>query len=140
MDTPYPFPLPFQRLKMPKEKVLAHLISNAIKYSPAKGEVTAAITLPSADKVRVTITDQGKGIPPEFQRLIFQKFAQADSSITRLRGGTGLGLHISKTIIEKLGGTIGFTTQLTQGTSFYFEFPTLSAQSMQENHDESAVK
>ncbi len=73
--------------------------------------------------MRVTVSDNGPGIPPEFCARIFQKFAQADASDSRAKGGTGLGLSIAKTITEKLGGHIGFDTTPGKGTSFYVILP-----------------
>jgi signal transduction histidine kinase len=72
--------------------------------------------------VRVAVRDYGRGIPPEFQPRIFQKFSQADSSDSRTRAGTGLGLAISRAIVERLGGHIGFETG-PGGTTFFFELP-----------------
>jgi signal transduction histidine kinase len=74
--------------------------------------------------MRVEVRDRGPGIPEEFRKRIFQKFSQADSSDTRQKGGTGLGLNISRAIVERLGGSIGFdTSQTGEGTVFYFELP-----------------
>jgi len=103
-------------------QVLTNLISNAIKFSPQNGKVDVTVSEDN-NSVRVTIKDYGNGIPLEFQQRIFQKFAQADASATRERGGTGLGLNISKAIIEKMGGTIQFETKENVGTSFYFDLP-----------------
>jgi signal transduction histidine kinase len=72
---------------------------------------------------RIQVTDQGPGIPDEFRSRIFQKFSQADSSDTRAKSGTGLGLSICKAIIEQMGGTIGYETQVGRGSTFYFELP-----------------
>ena len=103
-------------------QVLTNLISNAVKFSHAGGVVTVNVT--SENKiVRVAIADTGEGIPEEFQKFIFQKFAQADPSAIRKQSGTGLGLSISKAIVEKLDGIIGFTTDPGNGTTFYFELP-----------------
>src|SRR5205814_7258276 len=77
---------------------------------------------------RVEVRDEGPGIPDEFRKRIFQKFSQADSSDARLKGGTGLGLSISRAIVERLGGQIGFDTQMGAGTTFYFEFPAALAE------------
>jgi CheY-like chemotaxis protein len=71
--------------------------------------------------VRIAVADRGPGIPLEFHKRIFQKFAQADSSDTRQKGGTGLGLNIAKAIVERMGGRIGFETQVGVGTKFYVD-------------------
>jgi signal transduction histidine kinase/NO-binding membrane sensor protein with MHYT domain/DNA-binding response OmpR family regulator len=103
-------------------QVLANLISNACKFSPKGSQVTLSVKQEN-DMVRVSVADKGPGIPPEFQSRIFQKFSQADSSDTRGKGGTGLGLNISKTIIEKFGGTLHFFSKPNEGTTFYFNIP-----------------
>jgi PAS domain S-box-containing protein len=103
-------------------QVVTNLLSNAIKFSPAQGVVQVVVAR-AGGSARVEITDQGSGIPEEFRKRIFQKFSQADSSDTRQRGGTGLGLNISRAIIERMEGCIGFTPAVPQGTTFFFELP-----------------
>jgi len=102
-------------------QVLTNLLSNAVQFSPAGAKVEVDVTR-DVNHVRVEVRDHGAGIPEEFRARIFQRFSQADSSDTRLKGGTGLGLNISKSIIEHLGGTIGFRTS-AEGTTFHFELP-----------------
>jgi PAS domain S-box-containing protein len=101
-------------------QVFANLLSNAAKFSPT-GETVSIAVARREQTIRVSVTDHGNGIPADFQERIFQKFAQADSSNTRQKGGTGLGLSISKTIIEKMGGQIGFETTPGKGTTFFFD-------------------
>jgi light-regulated signal transduction histidine kinase (bacteriophytochrome) len=74
------------------------------------------------DRVSVSVKDRGRGISPEFQSRVFEKFAQADASSTRDKEGTGLGLSISKAIVESHGGRLGFETG-AGGTTFRFELP-----------------
>jgi PAS domain S-box-containing protein len=102
-------------------QVLANLLSNAAKFSPAHGTVQVAV-IRSQDQVRICVIDRGPGIPEDFRDRIFGKFCQADSSSTRSAGGTGLGLHISRQIVERMGGRIGFDTVLGSGTTFWVEF------------------
>ncbi|MDP3356525.1 MAG: PAS domain S-box protein [Polaromonas sp.] len=105
-------------------QVLTNLLSNAVKFSPRSGVVE--ITLSGrAERVRVEVRDHGPGIPKEFRQRIFQKFSQADSSDTRQKGGTGLGLNISKAIVERMGGSIGFDKAQGGGTIFFFELPRI---------------
>ena len=107
-----------QRLK----QVLANLLSNAIKFSPEGGMVTIE-TQANEDHVTVGVIDQGSGIPEEFQHKIFQRFAQADSSDTRQKGGTGLGMAITRELVEQMQGSIDFESTEGKGTRFYFQLP-----------------
>jgi PAS domain S-box-containing protein len=110
-------------------QVLTNLLSNAIKFSFANGTVFVNVIV-SGDLARIEVTDQGKGIAVDFQNVIFNKFAQADSSAVRMQQGTGLGLHISKIIIENMGGTIGYRTQENVGTTFYIDIPIAVKESL----------
>ena len=103
-------------------QVLTNLLSNAVKFSPPEGRVQVRV-LRAAQRVRVEVLDCGPGIAQDFQSRIFQKFSQADSSDSRQKGGTGLGLNISKALVEKMGGEIGFTSVINAGSTFFFEFP-----------------
>jgi PAS domain S-box-containing protein len=103
-------------------QVMTNLLSNAAKFSPEGSTVTVNLARTNG-RLRVSVSDQGSGIPAAFREQIFQKFAQADASDARQKSGTGLGLSICKAIVEKLGGTIAFETQLGKGTTFYFELP-----------------
>jgi signal transduction histidine kinase len=103
-------------------QVLANLLSNAAKFSPPNDNVSIAVTHHD-QTVRVAITNHGPAIAEAFRDRIFMKFAQADTSDTRQRSGSGLGLSISKAIIERLGGIISYETGDTAGTTFYFDLP-----------------
>ncbi|MCW8915143.1 MAG: ATP-binding protein [Magnetovibrio sp.] len=107
-------------------QVISNLLSNAAKFSPDQGNVEIIIDK-NADRVRISIKDFGAGIPEHFHDKVFQRFAQADTSDSREKSGTGLGLNICWSIIEKHGGLIDFTTQREQGTTFFFELQTLEA-------------
>ncbi|MFK5948763.1 MAG: response regulator [Methylococcales bacterium] len=101
-------------------QVMANLISNAAKFSPEKGVVCIEISKKN-NFICVSITDQGLGIPEQYRHKIFQKFSQVDSSDTRQKGGTGLGLNITKAIIDHHGGHINYTTEEGKGSTFFFE-------------------
>lgn len=103
-------------------QVLSNLLSNAVKFSSAGAEVTVS-AMRSGKFIRVSVSDKGPGIPEEFRSRIFGKFSQADSSVTRAKGGTGLGLHIAKQMVERMHGNIGFDTKVRKGTTFWVEFP-----------------
>ena len=102
-------------------QVMANLLSNAAKFSFKDKEVEVALTRHN-DRLLISITDYGMGIPEEFKDKVFEKFTQYDSSDTRQKGGTGLGLSISKLIIENHGGHIGFTSE-GDATTFYVDLP-----------------
>jgi PAS domain S-box-containing protein len=103
-------------------QVGANLISNAIKFSKT-GDVVAVRAERWGRLARITVQDHGPGVPEEFRARIFSKFAQADSSDTRQRGGTGLGLVIAKEITERHGGRLWFDSVLGQGTAFHIDLP-----------------
>src|SRR6185369_2568393 len=108
-------------------QVLSYLGGNALKFTE-KGKVevhvaTSGYTPGGKREVTVTVTDTGIGIPEDKQSLIFQTFSQVDDSHTRSYGGTGLGLAISKEIIERMGGTISFTSEEGKGSTFFCTIP-----------------
>ena len=103
-------------------QVLANLISNAVKYAP-RGSAVQITSVCRGQIVRVEVSDQGPGIDPAFRTQLFQKFAQADAADSRPKGGSGLGLSISRAIIEGCGGQIGYEPGVAGGSRFYFELP-----------------
>jgi PAS domain S-box-containing protein len=105
-------------------QVLANLLSNAVKYSRPGSKVELHVSR-TDERIRVSVKDYGEGIPEEFRAQIFEKFAQANWTATNPKGGSGLGLHISRAIIEHHGGTLNFHTELGAGSTFYFELPVL---------------
>jgi PAS domain S-box-containing protein len=104
-------------------QVLVNLIGNAIKFTD-HGEVALNVQVEAEDghdrMIHFTVSDTGIGIPPEKQKLIFQPFAQADNSTTRKYGGTGLGLTISKRLVELMGGNLRVESEVGRGTQFHF--------------------
>jgi PAS domain S-box-containing protein len=106
-------------------QVIVNLLSNAAKFSPQGGTVQVRVTQ-SAGTLRLSVIDHGEGIAPSFRERIFQKFAQADSSDTRQKGGSGLGLSISRAIVERHHGRIDFISEPGVRTEFFVELPTVS--------------
>lgn len=99
-----------------------HLLDNAIKFSPYGGRIVVRMEARGPD-IYVEVSDRGIGIAPEHHERIFERFFQVDSSTTRAYGGAGLGLAISKRIVESHGGTIGVRSALGQGSTFFFTIP-----------------
>lgn len=100
-------------------QVITNFISNAIKFTE-KGFIQLSYELTSENEVRVTVSDTGIGIPEEYVESIFDRFIKVDE----FRQGSGLGLSISKMVIEKMGGRIGVNTSYKNGSSFWFSIPT----------------
>ena len=107
-------------------QVGANLISNAVKFSKT-GDRVAVTARRWGRLARITVQDHGPGIPEEFRARMFTKFAQADSSDTRQRGGTGLGLVIAKEITERHGGRLWFDSTPGEGTAFHIDLPLTEA-------------
>ena len=106
-------------------QVMANLLSNAAKFSPPEPPIEVSV-LSVGRFARVYVKDHGPGIPVEFQPFLFERFQQAHTDDARQRGGTGLGLNISKLIVEQHDGRIGFETGHQRGTTFFFELPLIS--------------
>ena len=104
-------------------QVMANLLSNAVKFSPRGETVTLGAEIRD-DVVCVSVSDAGPGIPEEFRSRLFEKFAQAVPQ--ERKRGSGLGLSITKAIVERLGGRIGFAPRPSGGTTFFFELPLWS--------------
>ncbi len=105
-------------------QVITNLLSNAIKFTPEKGAISLKTSLLGEDDgvytVKVEVNDTGIGINPEQQSKLFQVFQQAESSTTRKYGGSGLGLSISKSIVEMMGGKIWVKSEFGKGATFAF--------------------
>lgn len=100
-------------------QVLDNLLSNALKYSPVGGSVVVAVEQTNSSYWRITVSDEGPGIPAAFAARIFQPFSQAEIGDRRNATGTGLGLAISKAFIESMNGKIGYYNN--QGAHFWVE-------------------
>ena len=103
-------------------QVMNNLLSNAAKFSPSGSRIEVSLER-RGYKLRISVKDKGPGIPEAFRSKIFGRFAQADPSDTRRKGGSGLGLSITKAIVDNMNGDIAFVSQTGEGTTFHVDFP-----------------
>jgi PAS domain S-box-containing protein len=105
------------------QQIIWNLLSNAIKFTPPGGEVSVRVRKTGGD-AEITVADTGVGIRPDFLPHIFDRFQQADQSITRRHGGLGLGLSIVKHLVELHGGSITATAGFGKGATFTIVLPS----------------
>ncbi|HOK54236.1 MAG TPA: ATP-binding protein [Armatimonadota bacterium] len=114
------------------DQILTNLTNNAIKYSPKGGEVRIRAEL-DGDLVRISVSDQGMGIPKEHLAKVFDRFHRIDNRDTREVGGTGIGLYLVKHLVEAHGGKIWVESEVGKGSSFIFELPKCPPQFAEEH-------
>ncbi len=122
-------------------QVIANLLSNAIKFTPA-GQVTLRVHLAPGEatgRLRFEVEDSGIGIDAAQIERIFDRFTQADESITRRFGGTGLGLAICRKLVEGMGGTLDVSSTAGVGSRFWFDVPLQRAAVERTTGSESVV-
>lgn len=115
------------------QQVLWNLFSNAIKFTPSQGSITVKLNKIEDSCAQIQVSDTGIGIDPNFLPYVFEYFRQADGSTTRLQGGLGLGLAISRHLVELHGGTINVESEgKGKGTTFTVVLPIQTIQSQEE--------
>jgi PAS domain S-box-containing protein len=124
-------------------QVLTNLLGNAVKFTE-RGSIKAEIARLGGDddqvQLRFAVTDTGIGMDADQISHLFQAFSQADTSTTRKYGGTGLGLVISRKLVERMGGTLEVTSRLGQGSTFWFELTMPVSRDPIQEHDAQAIK
>jgi len=117
-------PAPGRRMGDPTRirQVILNLVSNAVKFTETGG-VTVEVAAAGNGTIAISVDDTGIGLDPSVIERLFKRFEQADGTITRRFGGTGLGLHISKQIVDLMGGDIGAEPRPEGGSRFWFTLP-----------------
>lgn len=116
-------------------QILINLIGNALKFTK-KGHVVLKVELTSVDNsqsYKFSVTDTGIGIPKDSQKHVFEAFSQADATISKQFGGTGLGLKICQKIVSLMNGEIGLESEPDKGSTFWFSLPLSHAKETLEN-------
>ncbi|MDQ6833800.1 MAG: GAF domain-containing sensor histidine kinase [Chloroflexota bacterium] len=108
-------------------QVLLNLLSNAHKFTPPGGTITLTASRTGPETVRITVEDTGIGIAPEHQTIVFEAFQQVESGYARTQQGTGLGLALTKQLVELMGGTITLQSALGVGSAFTLTLPAVPA-------------
>jgi signal transduction histidine kinase len=120
-------------------QVLVNLVNNAIKYTPKRGGKIHVYVVKKGNMIQFSVKDTGIGIPRSAYHKLFQRFFQVDSWLTRKVGGSGLGLSISRGIVEALGGKIWFESKINKGSTFFFTLP-VKPKSAAEEQDLKVIK
>ena len=120
------------------KQALLNLLSNAVKYNYENGKIVINIEAIELGKIRVSVSDSGKGLSPEQQSQLFTAFNRLEMNTSDIEG-TGIGLVITKNIIELMGGQIGVKSQLNKGTTFWIELPSKESIYMQKKTTEESI-
>ena len=107
--------------------VFENILSNAIKYTPDGGKVTVSSSLAEDNMISIHVSDTGIGIPMSEKKHIFQSFYRASNAVNSQEKGSGLGLMLTKQLVEKLGGKLTFESEEGKGTTFSFTLPVAEA-------------
>jgi signal transduction histidine kinase len=105
------------------QQVLVNLLDNALKYG---GPPVVVRVEPAGETVRVVVSDSGPGIPFAEQRQVFERFYRSGPALTRAPGGTGLGLYISRELVNRMGGRLTLRSEPGAGASFVVELPRIT--------------
>ncbi|HPS55077.1 MAG TPA: ATP-binding protein [Sedimentisphaerales bacterium] len=120
------------------QQILYNFLSNAIKFTEESGRIEIKVNMAKEKVVRISVTDNGCGISPADQKVIFEKFRQADGSLTRQSTGSGLGLAISRELAAMLAGEIGIQSEPEKGSTFWLEIPTTLTSEQEKDNTQKA--
>ena len=109
------------------KQIVVNLLSNAVKFTPEGGKVFLRASI-AEDELRITVTDTGIGIDPQYREQIFELFDQGDPEVARKYGGSGLGLPLVKELVQMHGGRIRLKSAPGKGSTFTVILPLVSAQ------------
>jgi len=117
------------------ERILLNLLSNALKFTPSGKSITVTLSMKKnkdASMMCISVEDEGTGIPIEKQKIIFERFGQADTTLSRQSEGTGLGLYLVKLLVNVLGGEISLISKVGKGSTFTVLLPATKALDIDE--------
>ncbi|MFA5251812.1 MAG: ATP-binding protein [Phycisphaerae bacterium] len=114
------------------QQILYNFLSNSVKFTPERGRIGIRANMQGEQMVRIAVSDTGCGIAESDKEKIFEKFSQADGSITRETAGSGLGLAISKELAAMLAGAIGMESELGKGSTFWLDIPVALAKEKEQ--------
>jgi two-component system, OmpR family, phosphate regulon sensor histidine kinase PhoR len=104
------------------ERIILNLLSNAVKFTDVGGKIITSVW-DEGDRIFISVKDSGIGIPKEKQEMVFKRFVQIDKSLSRNHNGSGIGLSLSKSLVELHGGKIRLVSDAGMGCEFIIEFP-----------------
>ncbi|WP_019937252.1 CHASE domain-containing protein [Bordetella sp. FB-8] len=122
------------------ERILLNLIGNALKFTPAGGTIRVDARAVDNEKFELRVQDTGIGIAAEDFAILFERFAQVDTSATRRNGGTGIGLALVKALTTLMKGEIAVHSRVGEGTEFVLEFPRLSPQAAEQQASDAPAE
>ena len=117
------------------ERILLNLLSNALKFTSSGKSITVSLSVKKhkkANMISISVQDEGLGIPEDKQKIIFERFGQADSTLSRQAEGTGLGLYLVKLLVNILGGEILLKSQVGKGSTFTVLLPVIKPVNIDE--------
>lgn len=121
------------------ERIFLNLLSNAIKHTPAGGSIDVTCKA-NTRQLEFSVSDTGEGIPEDKKAIIFDRFRQVDTSLTRSNEGCGIGLALTKSLVELLGGKIRFTSQTGSGSKFTVTLPVRQMDAGRRSSDQSGLR